>query len=60
MCVKAAYEAGAGYVKINWHDEQDNLMNYPVCKYRDVRGDSSVEVRYGQTGSIKKDAVIFM
>lgn len=28
MCVKAAYEAGAGYVKINWHDEQDNLMNY--------------------------------
>ncbi|MFR2047929.1 MAG: aminopeptidase [Lachnospiraceae bacterium] len=22
MCVKAAYEAGAGYVKINWHDER--------------------------------------
>ena len=28
MCVTAPYEAGAGYVKINWHDEQDNLMNY--------------------------------
>ena len=48
MCVKAAYEAGAGYVKINWHDESDELS---VCKHRDVRGDSTVEVRYDRLGA---------
>lgn len=31
MCVKAAYDAGAGYVKVNWNDEQHNLMNYQYC-----------------------------
>lgn len=31
MCVKAAYEAGAVYVKVNWSDEQHGLMNYQYC-----------------------------
>lgn len=31
MCVKAAYEAGAGEVSVNWSDEQNSLMSYQYC-----------------------------
>lgn len=31
MCTKAAYEAGAGEVSIDWKDEQVGLMSYQYC-----------------------------
>ena len=31
MCVKEAYEAGAGDVVVNWSDEQLALMSYTYC-----------------------------
>lgn len=31
MCVKEAYEAGAGEVQVNWSDEQISLMTYQSC-----------------------------
>lgn len=59
MCVKAAYEAGAGYVKINWHDEQDNLMNYQYASTETL--EETPQWKYDMTDwEHKKDAVIFM
>ncbi|MGN1344659.1 MAG: aminopeptidase [Traorella sp.] len=31
MCVEEAYKAKAGYVAVNWSDEQVNLMDYTYC-----------------------------
>lgn len=47
MCIKAAYEAGAGYVKVNWNDEQHSLMNYEYASVETL--EETPQWRYDMT-----------